>query len=47
MDFYSRTLLAETTAKINRGGSGKGALRPLSLKLRVVITCAQGLKIGA
>lgn len=47
MDFYSRTLLAETKAKINRRGGGKGALRPLSLNLRVVIARAQGLKIGA
>jgi len=47
MDFYSRTLLAETTAKINRRGGGKGALCPLSRKLRVVIARTQGLKIRA
>jgi len=45
--FYSRKLLAETKAKINSHGDGKGALRQLSLKLRVVIARAQGLKIGA
>lgn len=46
MDFYSRTLLAETKAKINRRGGGKGALLPLSLKLRVVIMRTQGLKMA-
>jgi|TARA_R110000782_G_scaffold13999_26_gene41942 hypothetical protein len=46
MDFYSRTLLAETKAKINRRGGGKGALLLLSLKLRVVIVRTQGLKMA-
>lgn len=47
MDFYSRKLLAETKAKINSHGDGKGALHPLSLNLRVVIARAQALKIAA